>query len=134
MRKAVLHASTAAGVGRQAHHPDIPTSALGRERPVDKDGSRPQAAVQLAYLKSRVVALAGRLKKNSTRVLSRVEDHSEVLREMKRLRTQAPGTTRMGSTQNAAKETKAMEYLLLARPQQSSQCNTPSEFHWMSRP
>lgn len=36
---------------------------------------------------------------------------------MKRLRTQAPGTSRMDSTQSAVKEIQAMEYLLLARPQ-----------------
>ncbi len=87
--------------------------ALGRKRTATRVCNRPQGAVQLADLKSRV-GPCWPSQEDSHRVLNRAEDPAEILREMKRLRTQAPGMTRMDPTQNAAKETQAREYLLLA--------------------
>lgn len=78
------------------------TTAMGRKRTATRGCDRPQAAVQLAELKSHVWAL-WRSQEASRRVLSRPEDPAEVLREMKGRRTQATGTTRMDPTPNAAK-------------------------------
>lgn len=78
------------------------TSAMGRKRTATRGCNQPQAAVQLAKLKSHVWA-CWRSQEDSRRVLSRPEDPVEVLREMKGRRTQATGTTRMDPTPNAAK-------------------------------